>query len=388
MRRVGALATALATLGLACAATAAEPDPGGIVSYACSPPLPQAASNCDGWHTTSVSLIWGWPADYSPVGSPDNGCSLPNDVHVFDQDTAGTRVACLVSKAGFTDPHTAAVTIQIDKTAPTVTGFTPDRAPDNDGWWNHPVSLQFSGTDATSGIAGCDVVSYAGPDGAAAPVTAGCRDVAGNANMGTFAIKYDSTPPVLAAMPATTEVGQTTLNWTTSADSVRTRIVRSPGIGTAPASEVYSGPDHTFTDSGVTGGKTYTYAFTAFDQAANTASTSLDVTAKPAPQASPAKTTAPSPRLPRLRWRKVKAADYYNVQLYRGDKKILSVWPHLNRYKLHRAWTFRGKRRVLVAGSYHWYVWPGYGRRAEHRYGKLIAHRRFKIAAPAQSARR
>jgi hypothetical protein len=62
------------------------------------------------------------------------------------------------------------------------------------------------------------------------------------------------------------------------------------------------------------------------------------------------------------------------------------VWPHLNRYQLRRAWTFRGKKRVLAAGSYHWYVWPGYGRRSEHRYGKLIAHRRFKVPAPAQSA--
>ncbi|HEX4733532.1 MAG TPA: hypothetical protein VH247_03890, partial [Thermoleophilaceae bacterium] len=141
-------------------------------------------------------------------------------------------------------------------------------------------------------------------------------------------------------------------------------------------------PDHTFTDAGVTGGKTYTYTMTAADQAANTATTSIDVTAKPAPQAAAATKT---PAAPRLRWRKVKRADYYNVQLYRGDRKVMSVWPHSNHFQLKRNWNYRGKKRTLAAGSYHWYVWPGYGRRSQHRYGKLIAHRRFKIA-PVKSA--
>jgi hypothetical protein len=31
-------------------------------------------------------------------------------------------------------------------------------------------------------------------------------------------------------------------------------------------------------------------------------------------------------------------------------------------------------------------VWAGYGPRSHHRYGKLIAHRRFKIT-PAKAAR-
>jgi hypothetical protein len=37
---------------------------------------------------------------------------------------------------------------------------------------------------------------------------------------------------------------------------------------------------------------------------------------------------------------------------------------------------------VLAAGSYHWYVWPGFGRRSAHRYGRLIAHRHFSIKPP------
>jgi hypothetical protein len=348
------------------------------VTYACDPPMPRSAANCSIWHTTSVTLTWDWDSNlYSPAPLAGSDCTSPR---IFSADTPGAKVFCQVwDPFNPSDNDTDTATIRIDRTEPTVTGFTADRPPDHDGWWNHAVSLQFAGTDSTSGIAGCDVVSYSGPDGPAAPVTGGCRDVAGNAAAGTFPLKYDATPPALGPLPAATDVGHVTVNWTTSTDAVQTRILRSPGIGAAPVSEVYSGPDHTFTDAGVTGGTTYTYALTATDQAGNTASTTIDVTAKPAPQALPANTTGPA-KPPRLRWRKVKRADYYNVQLYRGDRKILSVWPHLNRYQVHRSWTFRGRKRVLTAGSYHWYVWPGYGRRSEHRYGKLIAHRRFKIA--------
>ena len=30
---------------------------------------------------------------------------------------------------------------------------------------------------------------------------------------------------------------------------------------------------------------------------------------------------------PLLRWKKVRRAHYYNVQLYRGRTKVLSIWP-------------------------------------------------------------
>lgn len=374
MRRLGLVAAALMVLSLSGGARAAHADG---VTYACSstvpsmPPKPATAANCDGWHTTSVTLYWSSPAGYVPADLTGNDCSSP---HPLDTDTTGTKISCAVwDGVSFATITGQDVTIRIDKTPPTVTGFTPDRQPDHDGWFNHPVGLQFTGTDATSQIAGCDLVAFSGPEGANASATGGCRDNAGNASTSTFPIKYDATPPMVAALPATTAVGLTTLNWTTSADTVQTRIDRSPGIGGAPESEIYSGPDHMFTDSGVTGGTTYRYTLTATDQAANAAATSIDVAAKR--PAVPKRAAQP----PRLRWRRVKGADYYNMQLYRGNRKVLSVWPRLNRFQLRRNWTFRGHKRKLAPGTYHWYVWPGFGRRAHHRYGKLISHRRFTI---------
>jgi hypothetical protein len=75
----------------------------------------------------------------------------------------------------------------------------------------------------------------------------------------------------------------------------------------------------------------------------------------------------------------VRRARYYNVQLFRGGRKILSAWPTRAIYQLKRHWTFRGRRYRLSPGIYRWYVWPGYGARAEHRFGRLLVKRRFKI---------
>ena len=45
-----------------------------------------------------------------------------------------------------------------------MTGATPDRQPDANGWYNHPVGFGFAGTDATSGLADCTPVTYEAPD--------------------------------------------------------------------------------------------------------------------------------------------------------------------------------------------------------------------------------
>src|SRR5581483_5266813 len=89
---------------------------------------------------------------------------------------------------------------KIDTDAPTVSSASVDRSPDSNGWYNHPVTVTFVGSDATSGIASCTSVSYSGPDSATATVGGVCKDKAGNtSNAAAFAVKYDSTPPTVTA---------------------------------------------------------------------------------------------------------------------------------------------------------------------------------------------
>ena len=82
-----------------------------------------------------------------------------------------------------------------DDTDPSVT-VNLARDPDHNGWYNHGVGYRAVGSDATSGIAGCDPGAvYDGPDSATASVTLDCTDNAGNEGSGSKAFKYDDTDP-------------------------------------------------------------------------------------------------------------------------------------------------------------------------------------------------
>ena len=84
---------------------------------------------------------------------------------------------------------------QYDDTGPAVTA-TPSRSPDSNGWYNHPLTVGFNGTDATSGLDTCSAPqNYSGPDNANASVTGSCTDHAGNSTQRTFGLSYDSTAP-------------------------------------------------------------------------------------------------------------------------------------------------------------------------------------------------
>ena len=82
---------------------------------------------------------------------------------------------------------------------------------------------------------------------------------------------------------------------------------------------------------------------------------------------------------PLLRWKSIKGARYYNVQLFRGKHKLLSSWPTKAHLQLRSSWTYRGRRHRLAAGRYRWYVWPGYGPRNRRHYGKLLGRRTFTM---------
>ncbi len=88
---------------------------------------------------------------------------------------------------------------KFDATAPSVTGAVPSRGPDSNGWYNHSLTLAFTGNDSTSGLVSCDSVPYTGPDTASANVSGRCRDNAGNssASVASAAFKFDATAPTV-----------------------------------------------------------------------------------------------------------------------------------------------------------------------------------------------
>jgi hypothetical protein len=321
----------------------------------------------NGWYRSNVTINW------TVVGADTStGCGAAT----LTADTPGTKFTCTATSGG--DETIKSVTIKLDKTPPTVNPVA-GRPPDSNGWYNHALTVGFSGTDATSGVESCGGGSYAGPDNPAAAVAGSCRDFAGNVTPSTLPFKYDATPPTVGAI--STKRGNKTaqLSWRPSSDTQRVEIARAPGRGGAGQSIVYQGPASSFTDTNLTVGRNYRYRVTGFDEASNRTDQTLTLTATgallaPAPGE---KVTTSTP--PTLTWTPIRKASYYNLQLIRG-RKVLSIWPARANFRLPRAWSYQGRRYRLRPGLYRWYVWPGIGRRAKNRYGDLLGSSSFVVS--------
>ena len=116
--------------------------------------------------------------------------------------------------------------LKIDATPPTGVTASFSRGPDYNGWYNHPVTISWSGTDPTSGIAACSSLTYGGPGNGAATVGGGCTDMAGNSAGFTAHLAYDATPPVLS---------QVRERSTPTANNLRLELVERLRPGRRPA---------------------------------------------------------------------------------------------------------------------------------------------------------
>jgi hypothetical protein len=354
------LAAALAVAALTSAAAASPA--AAQVAYACDP----SPADCSGWYRQPVRLTWSVPSSFDT-----EGC----DNRTYATDTAGATNRCRATNGAVTADIT--VTVRVDTTPPVVTGMAPARAPDRADWFVRPVPLVFTGTDATSGLAGCTALTYEGPDGPAVPVTGTCTDVAGNqAVPAAFPLRYDDTAPAVRLTATPADRGAA-LRWRAAPDAVRAVLRRAPAGRPQAARTLARGRAARFTDRRLRNGRRYRYELRAVDAAGNV--TARRITVRPgrrllAPAAG-ARLAAP----PVLRWTAVRGARYYNVQLFRGGRKVLSAWPRAARLRVRPAWRFSGRTRRLRAGRYRWYVWPGIGARADERYGARLGVRRFRI---------
>ena len=184
-----------------------------------------------------------------------------------------------------------------------MTGASADRAPDGNGWFNHPLTVRFHGSDATSDIDVCTVADYAGPNNPNASLAGSCRDRAGNpSGANAFAFKYDSAAPTVTKLTVKAGNRSAVLTWEASPDTSLVEIVRTAGARGAPI-PVYKGAGRTFTDTGLANGVRYRYALTGYDEAHNAATAEAAATPN-APLVSPkAGAVVSSP--PLLAWRAV-----------------------------------------------------------------------------------
>jgi hypothetical protein len=327
-----------------------------VVTPLFSPSLP-----ANGWFRSNVTLNWSY-VDPESIITSTVGC----DSKTLTADTAGTQFTCSVTSDGGTTTVTR--TVRVDKSLPSVTA-APERLPDANGWYNRGLTVAFSGTDATSGIASCSPAAhYAGPDNPAASTVGSCTDNAGNVASASLAFKYDATPPSLFAVTTKRGNRSAEVSWRKSTDTNVVEVVRAPGRGSEGESVVYRGSETGFRDTGLVVGRKYDYRVIGFDEAMNRAEHKLALVAT-GPLLSPAPgEQVKSP--PTLVWTRVKKASYYNVQLIRGGRRVLSAWPVRPSFRLPRTWLYKGRRYRLRPGAYRWYVWPGFGRITAARYAR------------------
>jgi hypothetical protein len=314
----------------------------------------------NGWYISTVTLNW---QISDPEGLTSTNCQL---AQVMAVDTPGTEPVCEATSHGGTTIKRKP--IKIDKTPPGVSAVL-ERGPDASGWYNHPLSVAFTGTDATSGISLCTSGRYAGPDSATAVISGSCSDNAGNLTPALFPFKYDATPPRLFSVTAKHGNRSAEISWRKSSDTRAVQVYRSPGRNGQGESGIYSGSATGFRDTDLAVGRKYEYRVIAVDEAANRAEQKLDFIATGA-------LLSPTPGLritmkspPTLVWAPAKDATYYNLQLIRG-RKVLSAWPVRPSFRLRRTWLYNGRRYRLKPGVYRWYVWPGYGRISAARYAR------------------
>jgi hypothetical protein len=321
-------------------------------------PSPARGADANGWYNHEVAVGFSGSDSVSGVAACTSASySGP------DSGSASVSGTC-ADKAGNTG--SASFALKYDATPPSVTGETPDREPDANGFYNHKLTVSFAGSDATSGIASCDTPSYDKPNDTTASVSGRCTDNAGNQSApASFSFKYDSSPPKLSGLQVTSLDNSATLSWQASADVAKLTVTRTGG---GKPDTVYSGKRvTTVTDKKARNGDRYTYVVTAWDTAGN--SVFLKGLATPSAALLAPRAAAHVRGGVTLRWRAVRGATYYNVQLWLKGRKVLTTWP--TGPTLHIA--------SLAPGSYTWLVWPGKGARSSHRYGPKIGASTFVV---------
>ena len=196
---------------------------------------------------------------------------------------------------------------------PKLVALAPNRPADYNGWFNHPVGLTFQALDQTSGVGSCSSMSYGGPDGLGLAIGGTCTDVAGNTGSGSFPLNYDATPPGRPSVEALPGKRRVRITWTPSpgalAEVVRIRKHGAPKV-------LYRGPKAHFTHRKLRNGRRYRYRVTLIDQAGNRSADRVSAVPTRSRLLQPAN-GAHVRSAPRLVWKRMKRATYYNAQLVR-----------------------------------------------------------------------
>jgi hypothetical protein len=216
----------------------------------------------------------------------------------------------------------------------------------------------------------------------------------------------DNTPPAeVTGLSGKGGDRRATLKWTKPKDSDFAAVEIERGTnaafssGNVTGTVVYHGSGTSYVDKGLTNDVSYRYVVHSLDKNGNKSSgVPINIT----PHLQLLKTPPDGARLATIPkkfvWARDPKAAYYNFQLFLGGslvlqstaaepRKILSTWttgPSLN---FKSPWKWEGKSYKIAKGTYTWYVWPGYGARADVKYGSLMGSATFQITKTPKPAK-
>jgi hypothetical protein len=152
-----------------------------------------SAPNVAGWYNGPVTITF--TCSDPTTGVTVASCSAP--VTLSNDGANQTVTGSAVDSAG----NSATVTtspINIDQTPPTIS-YSVSPAPNSNDWNNSSVTVSFTCSDSTSGIASCPQPITISSTGANQTATGTAYDVAGNSSSVTAKVNIDETAPVVGA---------------------------------------------------------------------------------------------------------------------------------------------------------------------------------------------
>jgi hypothetical protein len=153
---------------------------------------PTTSPNGAGWYNGDVTVQWACSDTLSTVDGP-----CPTDSTIGGEGTALTASATVSDKAGNSTNATSSPAVNIDRTAPSITGAATT-SPNGASWYNGPVTVHFTCSDGLSGIATCPADIVLSGDGANQSTSGTAVDNAGNsASFTVIGINIDQTAPVI-----------------------------------------------------------------------------------------------------------------------------------------------------------------------------------------------
>ena len=382
----------------------------------------------DGLGTTGLPTRYEWTVDTTAppppavAGGPATPTNRTTASFVFADSEANLTFRCQLDGAAATSctspasyaalasgPHTfkvTAVDAAGNASAAASYGWVVDLVPPDTTIASHPGAIEttapatFAFTSSEGGSAFRCSLDGAAPAPCATPQTYGSLavgphsftvaavDAAGNVDPTPASYAWtvaaanapDTTPPArVGRLAVTVGYGTLRLSWSRPPDADFDHVVvfESTSARGPLRASVYNGRGTSYTSRRFRNGSYVRFGVVSYDRAGNHSATTVVAVSPAALLRSPRDGSVVS-RPPLLAWTNVAKAAYYNVQLYRGSQKVLSAWPSRPWLQLRRGWTYAGGQR-LQPGTYRWFVWPGFGARAQGRYGQVLGYGSFVV---------